>query len=592
MSPAQRVFLSLLTVFVFAGASLLTIGLAAGQELNPYSDDRVSENAPVLDPFVVYEWAASGSSCGLRPELLGAVGAVVSDHGLFEEGAGYSADGTLKPALYGERGDGSRVNLATLFDTDFGAIDADDFFDRPVGPLQLLPISWRLYGEDSNLDGVRDPQNLWDASAAAADFLCAMGAGPDGDNAGAVRFYTGSDEQSERVLDFYDDLILVSVFNSSSEIEDGESDVVPNPDDSESDVGPDLDDSGSDGEKLDDDASDDPYLSLLDGPKDESEMGDPSEDRQDEDEDEDEDEDDGTSELRFVSQTADQTSDEGEQALLGDWNGDGVKTEFVWEVIPGRSFMEMSPIAVGIPLDEHGRPYGAQVRVEVSRGAEPLVGDWNGDGFDSLAIRNSLNDEVDVVEFYDRYGNVEGPSVVIGSDEDVEDVWRALRPDPAELTFFPRPDDLDDEQEEASELGESIPDRSLTAANGQDIELVRVEGILVNAEIAEAVEVMIAHAREDGVELTGWGWRSNERQIELRTQNCADPWETPSSECSPPTARPGHSRHELGLAIDFHHEGRVITRIDPAFIWLQQHAGTYGLFNLPSEPWHWSVDGR
>ena len=29
----------------------------------------------------------------------------------------------------------------------------------------------------------------------------------------------------------------------------------------------------------------------------------------------------------------------------------------------------------------------------------------------------------------------------------------------------------------------------------------------------------------------------------------------------------------------------------PAFVWLTEHAADYGLENLPSEPWHWSVDG-
>jgi hypothetical protein len=26
--------------------------------------------------------------------------------------------------------------------------------------------------------------------------------------------------------------------------------------------------------------------------------------------------------------------------------------------------------------------------------------------------------------------------------------------------------------------------------------------------------------------------------------------------------------------------------------WLQAHADEYGFVNLPSEPWHWSVNGR
>lgn len=27
-------------------------------------------------------------------------------------------------------------------------------------------------------------------------------------------------------------------------------------------------------------------------------------------------------------------------------------------------------------------------------------------------------------------------------------------------------------------------------------------------------------------------------------------------------------------------------------VWLHANAGRFGFVNLPSEPWHWSVDGR
>ena len=45
-------------------------------------------------------------------------------------------------------------------------------------------------------------------------------------------------------------------------------------------------------------------------------------------------------------------------------------------------------------------------------------------------------------------------------------------------------------------------------------------------------------------------------------------------------------------AIDFHIDGRVITRDSEVFQWLSDNAADFGLFNLPSEAWHWSVDGR
>ena len=62
----------------------------------------------------------------------------------------------------------------------------------------------------------------------------------------------------------------------------------------------------------------------------------------------------------------------------------------------------------------------------------------------------------------------------------------------------------------------------------------------------------------------GWGWRSQARQIELREANCGsnnyDIWEKPASQCSPPTARPGYSSHQDGLAIDFYCNKQLLNK--------------------------------
>ncbi|MCE7987629.1 MAG: hypothetical protein DYG89_41220 [Caldilinea sp. CFX5] len=128
-------------------------------------------------------------------------------------------------------------------------------------------------------------------------------------------------------------------------------------------------------------------------------------------------------------------------------------------------------------------------------------------------------------------------------------------------------------------------------------DIVSVRGIQVARQIASQVEALLAAAEADGVKLSGGGYRSTERQIALRKQNCGsshyDIYEKPSSQCSPPTAPPGRSQHEKGLAIDFTYNGQGIkTRNNPGFQWLASNAARFGLKNLPSEPWHWSVDGR
>lgn len=127
-------------------------------------------------------------------------------------------------------------------------------------------------------------------------------------------------------------------------------------------------------------------------------------------------------------------------------------------------------------------------------------------------------------------------------------------------------------------------------------EIVSVQGIEVHESIAWKVEELLNAAASDGVELSGWGFRDNIKQIQLRQENCGtseyDVWEKPASACRPPTARPGQSNHERGLAIDFTYRGgSITTHSNPGFVWLNNNAHRWGFVNLPSEAWHWSTTG-
>ena len=117
--------------------------------------------------------------------------------------------------------------------------------------------------------------------------------------------------------------------------------------------------------------------------------------------------------------------------------------------------------------------------------------------------------------------------------------------------------------------------------------------ITVSTTIVASVRDLLAAAKADKVNLCGSGYRDQQRQIELRKQNCGptyyDIWQKPSGQCSPPTAIPGTSMHEKGLAIDF---TNCSTKTTACFTWLAAHAAEFGLRNLPSEPWHWSTHGR
>jgi hypothetical protein len=127
--------------------------------------------------------------------------------------------------------------------------------------------------------------------------------------------------------------------------------------------------------------------------------------------------------------------------------------------------------------------------------------------------------------------------------------------------------------------------------------IVSVRGIQVAASIAGPLGSMLAAADAAGISLSGGGYRDPSGQIAVRRANCGptnyDIYEKPASQCSPPTAKPGSSMHERGLAIDFTHNGGLIrSRDSEAFRWLAANASSYGFANLPSEPWHWSTNGN
>lgn len=123
------------------------------------------------------------------------------------------------------------------------------------------------------------------------------------------------------------------------------------------------------------------------------------------------------------------------------------------------------------------------------------------------------------------------------------------------------------------------------------IHICNVQGIEVNVSIASNLNRLLNDAKAARAPLGGSGFRSYDRQKQLRIDHgCADD-SLPSSACSPPTAPPGRSLHEKGLAIDFTVGDSTIDRGSPQFNWLVANAINYGLQNLPSEPWHWSING-
>lgn len=128
---------------------------------------------------------------------------------------------------------------------------------------------------------------------------------------------------------------------------------------------------------------------------------------------------------------------------------------------------------------------------------------------------------------------------------------------------------------QASSSGGSSSNFASEKAAGKQVDR---QGKKIDASIADNFDAMVAAAKKDGVDLQiSSGFRSRQEQEVLYqkylngTGNLA--------------AKPGTSNHESGLAIDF--------RDTPgAFAWLKKNSTRFGLKNLPSEPWHYSVDGR
>lgn len=156
--------------------------------------------------------------------------------------------------------------------------------------------------------------------------------------------------------------------------------------------------------------------------------------------------------------------------------------------------------------------------------------------------------------------------------------------------------DLEDARERA--IAEAEAAIGITAAGDG---IVEVGGITVAEEIGDQVAELLRAARVDGIRLGGHGYRSPETTARLRRANgCPDVNNSPPSACRVPTALPGTSMHEKGLAIDFTHRGQTICYPrpaarcsgSPAFEWLQANAHRFGLQVLSSEAWHWSTTGR
>ncbi len=144
--------------------------------------------------------ASAMPECGLSWTTLAGLGSVESDHGR-HGGSSVGEDGTVTPPILGIALDGDAASH--IPDSDGGEIDGDTKYDRAVGPMQLIPQTWRNWHADGNGDGVEDPQNIDDALVATSNYLC-RASGNMTDREGwraGVLAYNGSDAYAQAVAD-------------------------------------------------------------------------------------------------------------------------------------------------------------------------------------------------------------------------------------------------------------------------------------------------------------------------------------------------------------------------------------------------------
>lgn len=145
--------------------------------------------------------AAYGARCNLGWEVIAAIGRAESGHA---NGGQLYPDGLTWTPILGPVLNGS--GFAAIRDSDGGRLDGDDTWDRAVGPMQFIPGTWAWIGVDGDGDGRSDPNDIDDAAAGAARYLCSHG-GDLSDRAqlrSAILRYNNSGAYADAVLAWAD----------------------------------------------------------------------------------------------------------------------------------------------------------------------------------------------------------------------------------------------------------------------------------------------------------------------------------------------------------------------------------------------------
>ncbi len=113
--------------------------------------------------------ATADPGCGISWNLLAGIGRIESGHA---NGGATDARGTAIRPIYGPTLDGTLPGNEVVVQSNTPGRVA---YARAMGPMQFLPGTWAHYASDGDGDGMADPQNLYDATLAAARYLCSGG---------------------------------------------------------------------------------------------------------------------------------------------------------------------------------------------------------------------------------------------------------------------------------------------------------------------------------------------------------------------------------------------------------------------------------
>lgn len=112
--------------------------------------------------------------CGVGWTTLAGIGWVESQHGTIG-GRRLGDDGRSSTPILGPALDGRGAFAAIRSTPQSRAWHGDPAWEHAVGPMQFLPSTWTTWGTDGDGDGTADPNDLDDAAAATARYLCAAG---------------------------------------------------------------------------------------------------------------------------------------------------------------------------------------------------------------------------------------------------------------------------------------------------------------------------------------------------------------------------------------------------------------------------------